>query len=184
MDGGRVPPEAALQTIVRWIDRIADACAVAAAVFMVAATLIVVWMVAWRATGHSTYWEIELATYLIVAAVLVGSPFCLKTKGHIGVDLVSELLPAAGRVALGRVLSILGIAVCTYLAWKGLELTRDAFASGETSGSAWDPPRWPLFATMPLGLGLTALQYVAEMLRAPDDAAPAAPAVPTSGQGA
>lgn len=171
-----------MQTLVRWIDRLSDACAVIASLCMLASTLIVVWMVAYRAAGNSTYWEIELATYLIVAAVLLGSPFCLKTRGHIGVDLVSELLPAHGRVVLGRVLAVLGLVVCVYLAWKGFELTVDAFEKDERSGSAWNPVRWPLFAMMPLGLGLTALQYVAEMLRADDEPAP--PAASTSGQGA
>lgn len=165
---------------VRAVDALSTACAVLAAAFLAAAMLIVVYMVIWRATGHSTYWEIELATYLIVACVLAGSPYCLKTQGHIGVDLVSHLLSPPKRLVLERILAVLGIAVCLYLAWKGLELTLHALRTGETSGSSWDPPRWPFFALMPLGLGLTALQYVAELLRAP---APAEP-VPVSGQGA
>jgi TRAP-type C4-dicarboxylate transport system permease small subunit len=167
---------------VRAVDSLSTACAVLAAAFLAAAMLIVVYMVVWRATGHSTYWEIELATYLIVACVLIGSPYCLKTKGHIGVDLVSHLLSPRKRRVLERVLAILGFIVCIYLAWEGLDLTLHALRSGETSGSSWDPPRWPFFALMPLGLGLTALQYVAEMLRP----APAAeePAIAISGQGA
>ncbi|MEP7261675.1 MAG: TRAP transporter small permease [Usitatibacter sp.] len=150
---------------VRAVDRLSTGLAVVASVFMAAATLIVCWMVIWRVTGHSTYWEIEMAVYLIVGAVLVGSPYCLMTKGHIGVDLVSHLLSPRNRRVLQRILAVLGIAVCLYLAWKGLELTIGAYESNEGSGSSWNPPRWPFFAMMPLGLSLTALQYVAEMLR-------------------
>ncbi|QJR15172.1 TRAP transporter small permease subunit [Usitatibacter palustris] len=164
---------------VRAVDRLSTACAVVAAACIAAATLIIVWMVLWRATGHSTYWEIELATYLIVGTVLIGSPYCLRTKGHIGVDLVSQWLSTGHRRALERTLAVLGLAVCTYLAWKGLELTIDAWHANERSGSSWNPPRWPFFALMPVGLGLTALQYVAEMLRR-EDVAPTA----ISGQGA
>ena len=167
---------------VRAVDAISTVCAVLAAVFLAAAMLIVVYMVIWRATGHSTYWEIELATYLIVACVLVGSPYCLRTKGHIGVDLVSHLVSSRSRLRLERTLAVLGFVVCIYLAWEGLDLTLHAFRSGETSGSSWDPPRWPFFALMPLGLGLTALQYVAEMVR-PSPAAQAA-SIAISGQGA
>lgn len=170
-----------MRQIIRWIDRISVASAVIAALCLVAAMLIVVWMVIYRAAGNSTYWEIELATYLIVAAVLVGSPYCLKTRGHIGVDLISELLPAGGRLFLGRLIAVLGLAVCLYLAWKGFELTTEAFHKNEGSGSLWNPPRWPFFATMPIGLGLTALQYVADFLRPAE--APAATAA-VSGQGA
>ena len=150
---------------VRAVDALSTALAVSAAACLAAAMLIVCYMVAWRATGHSTYWEIELATYLIVACVLIGSPYCLRTKGHIGVDLLAHVLSARNRVRLERVLAVLGLIVCLYLAWEGLELTLHALRSGETSGSSWDPPRWPFFALMPLGLGLTALQYLAEMLR-------------------
>jgi len=170
-----------VRQFVRFVDRLSDACAVLAAIMLVAATLIVCWMVLYRTLGNSTWWEIELATYLIVAAVLVGSPYCLKTRGHIGVDLFSEWLPPRGKRALARVLALLGCAVCVYLAWEGLQLTVEAFHKNEGSGSMWNPPRWPFFATMPVGLGLTALQYVADFLRPVD--APAATAS-VSGQGA
>ena len=156
---------AAAAAFVRAVDRLSTGLAAVAAAFMAVATLVVVWMVIWRVTGHSTYWEIELAVYLIVGAVLVGSPYCLMTKGHIGVDLVSHLLSPRNRRRLERILAVLGLIVCLYLAWKGLELTLEAAHTGEKSGTAWNPPRWPFFALMPIGLGLTALQYVAEMLR-------------------
>jgi TRAP-type C4-dicarboxylate transport system permease small subunit len=170
-----------LRNFVRFVDRLSDACAVAAAAMLLAATLIVCYMVVYRWLGNSTWWEIELATYLIVGAVLVGSPFCLKTKGHIGVDLFSEWLPARGKRVLARVLAVLGLAVCLYLAWEGLQLTLEAFHKNERSGSLWNPPRWPFFALMPVGLGLTALQYVADFFRTND---PPAAATPVSGQGA
>jgi TRAP-type C4-dicarboxylate transport system permease small subunit len=167
---------------VRAVDRLSVGRAVVAAASLAAAMLIVVWMVVWRATGHSTYWEIELATYLIVATVLIGSPYCLLTHGHIGVDLVSHLLPPAPRLWLGRILAFLGLVVCLYLAWQGLGLTLEAFHRKETSGSSWNVPRWPFFALMPIGLALTALQYVAEMLR--EDAPPDSEPIVISGQGA
>lgn len=172
-----------VRQFVRFVDRLTDACAVAASAMLVAAMLIVCWMVVYRSLGNSTYWEIELATYLIVGAVLVGSPFCLKTRGHIGVDLVSEWLPPTGRRVLSRLLAVLGLAVCLYLAWVGLELTLEAWHKNEHSGSAWNPVRWPFFALMPVGLGLTALQYVAEMFRT-DDEPPAPASATVSGQGA
>jgi TRAP-type C4-dicarboxylate transport system permease small subunit len=166
---------------VRAVDRFSTACAVLAAGFLGAAMLIVVWMVIWRYTGHSTYWEIELATYLIVACVLIGSPYTLMTKGHIGVDLLAHFLDGPQRRVLERVLALLGLTVCLYLTWVGLELTLAAWSSGERSGSSWNPVRWPFFATMPIGLGLTSLQYIAEMLR-PPEAAVEVEAI--SGQGA
>jgi TRAP-type C4-dicarboxylate transport system permease small subunit len=168
---------------VRAVDRLSIGCAVVAAGCLVLAMLIVVWMVIWRVTGHSTFWEIELATYLIVATVLIGSPYTLMTGGHIGVDLLGHYLKPEPRRILARIIAVFGLLVCLYLGWKGLELTIEAFHKNEHSGSAWNPLRWPFFALMPVGLTLTALQYVAEMLR---EAPPPieADAIPVSGQGA
>jgi len=154
-----------MKKFVHAVDRISDACAVAAALMLALATLIVTWMVTYRALGNSTYWETELAIYLIISAVMVGSPYCLKTRGHIGVDLISEFLSPRWRRVLARAIAIVGLAVCLFLTWKGLGLTIEAFESDERSGSLWNPPRWPLFMMMPLGLGFTALQYVAEWFR-------------------
>ena len=171
---------AAAARFVARVDALSTAFAVLAAACLAAAMLIVVWMVLWRATGHSTYWEIELATYLIVASVLIGSPYCLMTHGHIGVDLLSHLLSPGKRRVLERTLAVLGLIVCLYLAYEGLGLTLEALHTGERSGSSWNPLRWPFFALMPFGLGFTALQYVAEMLRVAPDTRPFA----ISGQGA
>jgi hypothetical protein len=38
----------------------------------------------------------------------------------------------------------------------------------ERTGSIWNPVKWPLYATMPVGMLLTALQYVAELFRTDD----------------
>jgi TRAP-type mannitol/chloroaromatic compound transport system permease small subunit len=44
-------------------------------------------------------------------------------------------------------------------------LTVESFAKGERTESTWAPFKWPLFLTMPVGLALTALQYLAEIAR-------------------
>ena len=150
---------------VRAMDGVAVACAVAASVMLFAAVLIVTWMVLYRVTGHSTYWELESAVYLMVAAVFLGSPYCLKTGGHVAVDLLGHYLPARLWRPIDLAVGVIGLAVCAYLAYVGGDLTWRSFHEGERTGSLWNPPKWPLFLSMPVGLGLTALQYVAELLR-------------------
>jgi TRAP-type C4-dicarboxylate transport system permease small subunit len=59
---------------------------------------------------------------------------------------------------------VIGLVTCAYLAWEGWKLTHEALLADERSISMWRPPRWPLYAMMPIGMGLTALQYVAEIL--------------------
>jgi TRAP-type C4-dicarboxylate transport system permease small subunit len=155
-----------MRDFIRFSDGLSNACAVLASVMLAVATAIVCWMVFYRAMGNATYWELESAVYLMVAAVFLGSPYCLKTNGHVSVDLLQHYLPRKAEDALKIGIGIVGLLVCGYLTYVGADLTLRSFHENETTGSLWNPPRWPLYLTMPLGLGLTALQYVAEIFRA------------------
>ena len=147
------------------MDRLSVACAVIAAVMLAAAALVITWNVIYRALGASTYWEIEFSVFMMVGSLFLASPYCLKTNGHVAVDLLSHYLPRRAARWLGIATAVIGLAVCIYLAFAGAELTLDSFSKGERTESSWAPYKWPLFLSMPVGLGLTALQYVAELMR-------------------
>jgi TRAP-type C4-dicarboxylate transport system permease small subunit len=154
-----------MRSFVTLLDRVSVACAAIAAVLLGAAALVITWNVIYRASGASTYWEIEFAVFMMVASLFLGSPYCLKTNGHVAVDLLSHYLPPSAGRGLGVATAVIGLGVCAYLANAGAELTIDSFNKGETTESTWAPFKWPLFLTMPIGLGLTALQYIAELAR-------------------
>jgi TRAP-type C4-dicarboxylate transport system permease small subunit len=132
---------------------------------LLAAALVITWSVVYRALGNSTWWEIEFSVYMMVASLFLASPYCLATHGHVGVDLLSHYLPRRFNRPLAIAVGLIGLAVCVYLAWAGAELTLHAYVRGERTESTWAPPKWPLYLAMPVGLGLTALQYVADLLR-------------------
>jgi TRAP-type C4-dicarboxylate transport system permease small subunit len=154
-----------LPAFVRAVHRLSTACAAVAAVMLLLAALVITWSIFYRAMGASTYWEIEFSVYMMVASLFLASPYCLATQGHVGVDLLSHYLPRSMARPLAIVVGLVGLAVCAYLAYAGAELTLHAFARGERTESTWAPLKWPLFLAMPVGLGLTALQYVADLLR-------------------
>jgi TRAP-type C4-dicarboxylate transport system permease small subunit len=154
-----------IPAFVRAVYRLSTACAALAALMLLAAALVITWSVFYRAMGASTYWEIEFSVFMMVGSLFLASPYCLATRGHVGVDLLTHYLPARHARAVALAIAMVGLAVCVYLAWAGAQQTLHAFAIGERTESTWAPPKWPLFLAMPVGLGLTALQYVAELLR-------------------
>lgn len=154
-----------LPAFIRAVFRLSTACAAVAAVMLLVAALVITWSIVYRAMGASTYWELEFSVYMMVASLFLASPYCLATQGHVGVDLLSHYLPRSLARPLAIVVGLVGLAVCLYLAWAGAELTMHALARGERTESTWAPLKWPLFLAMPVGLGLTALQYVADLLR-------------------
>ncbi len=150
---------------VRAVDGLAVVCAILASVMLTVAAGVITVMVIDRAIGASAYWQIEFSVYLMVAAVFLGSPYTLHTRGHVNVDLLDTILPPAFRKGVRFAVGLVGLAVCIYLAWVGWTLFHAAWESGDTSESMWAAPLWPLYLTMPVGLGLTALQYLAELWR-------------------
>lgn len=162
-----------MQGFVRTMDRIAVAGAAIASVLLGAAALLITWMVYWRATGNSTWWEIELSVYMMVISLFLASPYTLKTNGHVGVDLVAHYLSAPNARLLRIAVAWVGLAVCAYLAWATAGFTWEAFERGDRTESTWAPLKWPLYLAMPVGFGLTALQYLAEILRRVPDLEPA-----------
>lgn len=159
-----------MQSFVRLMDRISVACAVIAALLLASAVVVITWMVIYRAMGNSTYWEIEFAVFAMVGAIFLSSPYTLMTNGHVAVDLLGHYLPPNIARTLSVITGIVGLGVCAYLAWAGAGLALHALATGETTESSWAPQKWPLFMAMPVGLGLTALQYLAELARSPKPA--------------
>lgn len=154
-----------MKRYIEFMNRLSTALAVVAAAMLVVGMLTIVYMIVHRSFGYASYWEIEFSIYLIVGAVFLGCPYGLATNGHVSVDLLTAFLPPrAGRVA-AVVAAVIGFLACVYLTWIGLELAWDALLSGERSESLWRPLKWPLYATMPLGLGITVLQYLAEFMK-------------------
>jgi len=154
-----------MASFVRWVDRLGSACAAVASVMLALAALVITWNVIYRAMGASTYWEIEFSVYMMVASLFLASPYTLRTHGHVAVDLLSHYLPMRYARPLMAAIAVIGLLVCVYLAFAGGMLTVESFAKGETTESTWAPLKWPLFLSMPVGLALTALQYVAELMR-------------------
>ena len=142
---------------------VSNVCAVVGSVLLATSVTIVCYLIVRRLLGYSSFWEIEASIYLAVAATFLASPYTLRTHGHAAVYYVPRLLPARATRPWLTLVRIVGLVTCAYLAWEGFRLTQEAFLADERSISMARVWRWPLFATMPIGLGLTALQYVAEI---------------------
>ena len=154
-----------MKTYIDAVTRLSTALAVLAAAMLVIGMMTVVYMIVSRAFGNPSYWEIEFSIYLIVASVFLGSPYCLATHGHVSVDLLTAFLPPRASRVAGFLAAVIGLAACAYLAWIGWELTWDSLVSGERSESLWRPLKWPLYACMPVGFGVTVLQYLAQLMQ-------------------
>ena len=105
-----------------------------------------------------------MVTYCIVAATFVGSPYVLMTRGHVNVDILPLHLDPTARYWLALFTSLLALAfiVVHFRPLRGV-LVRGLFR-GLAIEYGVARATWIPYLSMPIGLGLLILQYVADML--------------------
>jgi TRAP-type C4-dicarboxylate transport system permease small subunit len=144
---------------------ISKVCGVIAALLVGSAILVVCQMVVMRYfLGASTIWQTEFVIYALVASTFIGSPYVLLIKGHVNVDLLPHYLGDRGKVVLAYIASFLGLLFCATLTWKGFELFYEALTEGWRTDTIWSLPLWIPYISIPLGIGILCLQYVADII--------------------
>lgn len=154
-----------MDTFILAVRTLSRLCGVVAAIMMGASVVVVTHMVVMRYfLNESTVWQTDFVTYVLVAATFIGCPYVLMRRGHVNVDLLPLFLPHRARLGLAFLAATVGLLFCGVLAWKGLDLTLEAYHEGWQSASVWKVDMWLPYAALPIGLGLTCLQYLADVL--------------------
>lgn len=148
-------------TIVAFLSRVSG---VLAAAMIVLAVLIVCEMVFARyVLGHSTIWQTPFSTFLLVGATFLGSPYVLLTKGHVNVDVLPLYLPQRARYLFAIISALIAIAFCLVVLWKGTQFWWEVYERRWMSNHIWRVPLWVPYLSLPLGMLIFVLQYVADI---------------------
>lgn len=136
-----------------------------AALLIAAAVLIICDMVIERYIFNlTTIWQIDAVTYCIVGATFVGSPYVLMTRGHVNVDILPLHLTGRGRFILAVVTMLIALAFCIAIFTLCTIYWYEAYTEMWKSNTVWRARLWIPYLSMPVGLGLVILQYVAELM--------------------
>lgn len=148
-------------TVVGWVSRLAgyfSAGLILLAVFVVCQMLFVRYVL-----GESAIWQNEFVTFSLVAATFLGAPYVLLLRGHVNVELVPLWLgPRASRV-LGLLAALIGMAFCALVFLASIEWWWEAWEGGWETSSVWRARLWIPWLSLPAGMLLLTLQYVAEI---------------------
>ena len=150
---------------IRGVRALSMACGVVAAAALIAAVLVVCQMVAFRYfLNLSTVWQTEFVTFAIVGATFVGCPYVLLTRGHVNVDLVPLYVGPKSRFALAMFSAVAAFAFSVIVAFYSAEYFYEAWDEGWVTETVWALPLWIPILPMPIGMGLLALQYLADII--------------------
>ncbi|HET9653514.1 MAG TPA: TRAP transporter small permease [Usitatibacter sp.] len=154
-----------MDAYIRVMRRLSQVTGVFAALLIALAVLVICDMVIERYIFNlTTIWQIDVVTYSIVAATFVGSPYVLMNRGHVNVDILPLHSSQRTRYWLAMATGVISIAFCVALWWLTAKFWYEAYSENWRSNTVWRARLWIPYLSMPVGLGLLVLQYVAELL--------------------
>lgn len=109
---------------------------------------------------------LEIQWYLYAAVFLLGAGVTFLQNGHVRIDVVANRLSRRARM----VVDIFGILVfllplCYFMITFAWPIVMRAWVTGEVSSNAGGLIRWPMYALVPAGFALLALQAVSELIK-------------------
>lgn len=109
---------------------------------------------------------LEAQWYLFSAAFLLAAAWTLLSSEHVKVDLIYGQLPRRAQLwieVLGTIFFLMPFCLVTiYLSWP---IVIAKFQSGEVSNNTGGLTLWPVWAMIPAGFGLLALQGLSELIK-------------------
>ncbi len=152
--------------MVALIERLSFLAGVVAAALIAIAICIVCQMVFIRyVLVSSAAWQTEVVTFSLVGATLLGSPWVMKERGHVSVELVTEYAAPEARRLMMMLSDSVVIIFAAIMTWKGGLLTWEAFHGSWTTDSIYEFPLWIPYSSVPVGFGLLALQALACLIK-------------------
>ncbi|MFZ1195886.1 MAG: TRAP transporter small permease, partial [Pseudolabrys sp.] len=154
-----------MDTYIRAMAFLSRVAGVFAAFLIFVAVLVICDMVVERyILGRTTIWQIDVVTYCIVGATFIGSAYVLMTRGHVNVDILPLHVGPRSRFWLALFTNLLALAFCIVIFVLCTVYWYEAYSQRWLSNTVWRARLWIPYLSMPIGLGLLVLQYLAELL--------------------
>jgi TRAP-type C4-dicarboxylate transport system permease small subunit len=145
------------------IKRVSQLCGIVAAALIALGVLVVCEMVFVRyVLNQNTIWQTDFVTWSLVAATFIGSPYVLLTRGHVNVDVLPLYLGERARWWLALASILMSAFFCAVLLWLASRFWLEAWEQKWVSDTMWRARMWIPYASMPIGLGILLLQFVAD----------------------
>lgn len=154
-----------MDRFIQLVTLLSKLCGIVAGTLIAAAVFVVCHMVFVRyVLNETTIWQTDFTTYSLIAATFIGSPYVLLTRGHVNVDIMPILTGGRTRFHLALVAYSLGLIFCALMTALTFDFFLEAWRGGWRSDTMWRARLWIPYSSMPVGLGLLSLQYLADLL--------------------
>ena len=153
-----------MEAFVRGIRLISGLCGIVAATLIGLSVAVICEMVFVRKVlNQSTIWQTDFVIYSLIAATFIGAPYVLAIRGHVHVDVLPQHVGPRARYRLAVFALVLSLAFSLVMTALTAQFWQEAWDNNWVSDTMWRARLWIPYSSMPIGLGLLTLQFVAEL---------------------
>ncbi len=118
-----------------WIffERVVDVLKIVGAICLVGMTFLTCADVVGRFLGHPIFGSVEIVGFLAILAVAAALPYTHQLRAHIGVEIITRLLPERTQTIIDLCTGILGFGLFVIITWRMAIYGRTMQKSGEVS---------------------------------------------------
>jgi TRAP-type C4-dicarboxylate transport system permease small subunit len=151
------------------IDRLLDGIikffgVIAGILFMMMALIVTYNVVMRYFVARPPVWAVETTEYIMVYATFLAAAWVLSVDGHVKIDILVMRLSPGRRHILNIVVSFLGFVACAILGWFAVKSTYNLYTREVIMMKMMPWPKWILIAPIPLGILLTLIQFIRNLV--------------------
>lgn len=155
-----------MERLFRGVDRLNEWCGRIVGLQILLIVLVIAYEVIARYGFNApTLWANETMIYVTAMAYLLGGGYALLHRRHVSVDVLYARLGARTRAWCDAVTLVFFLLYLGALIWAGSIWAWESIKIGETTGTPWNPPIWPVKLAIPVAGALVLLQGVANVVR-------------------
>lgn len=104
-------------------------------------------------------WFFLSTEYSIYYLTLLGTPWLIRMKGQVHIELLTSLLSPLLLQIVSRTVALLATLICIVLAWKGLDLMMVNIERQDYDVRAFFVPKWVLTVVFPISFTAMAIEF-------------------------
>ena len=114
--------------------------------------------------NNSISWSEELARYIFVWLIWMGTSMAQKDQTHICMTIVSDRIHGKGRYILDIFLKAVLLALCVFMAVNGAEIIASMIPRAKMSPTMPWLPMWVVYLSVPVSQMIVAIRVVIQLI--------------------
>lgn|SRR5690625_3051347 len=148
----------------KWLENLAKACGVLAAVFLVALAVVILVQIIGRMFGRLIPSADDFAVWAMASSVFLGLPYAMLRGDHIRVTLVLQILPKSLHYGYEIIATLIAIVVAAWGSYYSIIFVYESFIYNEVAPGMVPVPMWIPQLGMPIGLVLFTLMLMRRLV--------------------